>query len=132
MHCSGMRAVRNSSRLLRRGVPALGVSASRVPSLGACLRGACSRGPTQGGGCLLQGVSGHRGVPAEGVCLLRRVPAVGAGVGACLGGVVSQHALRQTSPRGQIDRCKNITFATSLRTVKMYFNLICPKRSNNI
>ena len=30
---------------------------------------------------------------------------------------VSQHALRQTPPRGQTDRCKNITFATSLRTV---------------
>ena len=32
------------------------------------------------------------------------------------GGVVSQHALRQTSPCGQTDRCKNITFATLLRT----------------
>ena len=35
------------------------------------------------------------------------------------GGVVSQHALRQTPPPVNriTDRCKNITFATSLRTV---------------
>ena len=40
--------------------------------------------------------------------------------GGCLfpEGVVSQHALRQIPPpRGQTDTCKNITFATSLRTV---------------
>ena len=50
------------------------------------------------------------------------------GGGGCLvlggvwsGGVVSQHALRQTPPYGQTDTCKNITFATSLRTVKMEF-----------
>ena len=41
-----------------------------------------------------------RGVPAPGECLLT--------------GVVSQHA---DPPRGQRDRCKNITFATSLPTV---------------
>ena len=34
------------------------------------------------------------------------------------GVVVSQHALRQTPPVNRItDRCKNITFATSLRMV---------------
>ena len=37
--------------------------------------------------------------------------------GCLLLGVVSQHALSQTPPRGQTHRCKNITFATSLRTV---------------
>ena len=31
--------------------------------------------------------------------------------------VVSEHALRQTPPPLWTDRCKNITFATSLRTV---------------
>ena len=37
------------------------------------------------------------------------------------GGVVSQPVLRQTPPPpcGQTDACKNITFATSLRTVKI-------------
>ena len=53
------------------------------------------------GGCLL----------LVGVCLLREV--------------VSQHALRQTPPRGQTDRCKNITLATSLRTVKMLWMYSC-------
>ena len=50
-----------------------------------------------GGGCLLPGMGG----------------------GVCSQGVVYQHALRQTLPCGQTDRCKNITFATSLRTVKI-------------
>ena len=39
-------------------------------------------------------------------------------------GVVSQHALRQTPHCGQRDRCKNITFATSLRTVIRCVSLI--------
>ena len=55
-----------------------------------------------------------------GGCLLLR--------GVCSRGVVSQHALRQTSPplgtEWLTDRCKNITFATSLRTViKLSLNL---------
>ena len=41
------------------------------------------------------------------------------GGGVCSWGVASQHALRQTPPCGQTDACKNITFATSLRTVKI-------------
>ena len=51
-------------------------------------------------------MSALRGVSAPGGCLLP-------------GGVVSQHALRQTPPPpcGQTDACKNITFATSLQTV---------------
>ena len=58
------------------------------------------------------GVPGPGGVPGpSGVPGLRGVPGPR--------GVSSQHVLRQTSPpRGQTDRCKNITFATSLRTVK--------------
>ena len=71
-----------------------------------------------------RGVSALGGVSAPmGVCL---------GVCVCLGGVcsggvsapggvVSQHALRWNPhpPCGQTDACKNITFATSLRTVNM-------------
>ena len=52
------------------------------------------------------------------------------GVHASQGGVVSQHALRQTPPvNSMTDRCKNITFATSLRTVKIltYTTLFCRK-----
>ena len=59
-------------------------------------------GSGPGGGCLVRG----------GVCLLRGE-----------GGVVSQHALRQTPPppvNRMTDRCKNITLATtSLRPVKI-------------
>ena len=52
---------------------------------------------------------GRVGTPGEGVC--------------CQGGVVSQHALRQTPPppvNRMTNRCKNITLATtSLRPVKV-------------
>ena len=60
-----------------------------------------------GGGCL---VPGGRGVPGqEGACS-GGVPAPGGdGIPAC-----TPEADRQT------DRCNNITFATSLRTVKIY------------
>ena len=86
-----MRTVRNSSHLLRgRGVP----------------------GP---GGCAW---SGGLGVPGPRGCLL------GGGAwsrGVSAGGVVSQHALRQTPPLNRMtNRCKNITFATSLRTVNIW------------
>ena len=68
-------------------------------------RSICSRG----GGCLLPGGVRYGGVSR----------------GSARGGVVSQHALRQTPPPpcGQTDACKNITFATSLRTVtSTYFH----------
>ena len=86
MHSSGMRTVRNSSRLLGGGClfPGWGVSA---------LGGACS----QGGGCLLWGG------------LLQ-----GGGIPACT---------EADPPCGQTDRCKNITFATSLRTVTRLINI---------
>ena len=65
-------------------------------------------GPSRGllpGGAWSWGVPGPRG---GGVC----------SQGCLVPGVVSQHALRQTPPLSeQNDRCKNITFATSLRTV---------------
>ena len=68
----------------------------------------------QGGVCLVRGcVCSGRGVLAPG-------GAWSGGVSAPRGGgVVSQHALRQTPlwTEWLTDRCKNITFATSLRTV---------------
>ena len=97
MHSSRMHTVRNSSRLL---VPGPG----GVPG---------PRGVSAHGGCLLLGGAWSQGGSARGVpgprgCLL---PGEG----------VSQHALRQTPPPPPVnrmtDRCKNITFATSLRTV---------------
>ena len=88
---------------------------------------------SRGGGCLLPG-----GV-CSGGCLLRRGLLGGGGVcsgGGCLllGGVCSLEGLLSGGcgipacteadtptppPRGQTDACKNITFATSLRTVKI-------------
>ena len=92
---------------------------------GACLLwGACLlRG--RGGGVCSGGVSALGGMSALGGCVCSHggMSALG-GVysGGCLlwGGVVSQHALRQTPPpeNGMTNRCKNITLATtSLRTV---------------
>ena len=90
MHSSRIRTVRNSSRLLG-GCLAWGVSA----------RGVCS------GGCLVQG-----GAWSEGVC------SGGAwSGGVCSGGgwYPSMHWGRPPVNR-MTDRCKNITFATSLWT----------------
>ena len=59
------------------------------------------------GGCLLLGVSAPRGVSA---------PGGSAPGGGCLlpGGLVSQHALRQTPPVNRMtNTCKNITLATT-------------------
>ena len=71
-----------------RGVSGQGVSGPGVSALG--------------GGCLVWGVSGPRGVSGLGGCLL-------------LGGkVASEHALRQTHPppvNRITDACKNITLA---------------------
>ena len=89
MHSSRMHTVRNRSHLLEVG----------------------GRGSGPRGACLLLGGSGPRG---------RLVPG-GGGVSGPRGGpgprgVVSQHAVRQT-PHVDRHTCKNITFATSLRTV---------------
>ena len=98
MHSSRMRIVRSSGRIWG------GVWSGRVSGLG---RGVSAPGGVSaaGGWCLLLG----------GIC---------SGRGCLLLGVVSHHALRQDtpSPRGQTDACKNITFATSLRTVKVAEN----------
>ena len=115
---------------LLRGVSALGEGAC-VWSWGCLLWGVSAPGKVSTGGCLLrgcllQGVSGgvsvtmggnfsYHLIPGGGRCL---VPGREGGV--CSRGVVSQHTLRQTPPPpcGQTHACKNITFATSLRTVK--------------
>ena len=80
---------------------------------GVCSWGVCSGGDVCSGGCLLLG----------GVCLL-----LGGGIPAC--------TEADTPPRGQTDACKNITFATSLRTVIKYYNcwrafvqFMCPARN---
>ena len=124
MHSSRMRTVRSSgcisvSReggcLVLGGLLGGGVWSGRVCSQGVCSGGG---GCLVLGGCLLWGVSalGGRGSAPREVC------SWGGGVcsqgGVCSKGV-SQLALRQTPPPpcGQTDACKNITFATSLRTV---------------
>ena len=121
MHSSRMRTVRNSSHLLGGGtwsqgdVPAQGgylvlgvyLVPGGVPGPGGCTcpQGVPARGCTCPGGgvpgprvvyLVLGGVPGPKGVPAWGVYLPRYTP---------------------PPPCGQTDRCKNITFATSLRTV---------------
>ena len=82
--------------------------------------------PAQGQGectCLgdtcLGGVPAQGGVPAWGVYLPKGCTCPGgvpAGGCTCLGGVPAQVL---PSPCGQTDRCKNITSATLLRTVKI-------------
>ena len=70
-------------------IPVGCLPAARRPYAGVCFPG----------GCLLPGVSALGGL-LPGGCLLRGVSALGGGVsapgGLLLGGVVSQHALRQT------------------------------------
>ena len=134
-----MRTVRSSGRfsgggcLLRGGL--LGGSAPGVSAPGGvCSKGVSAPGGVCSGGCLLLGVSVLGGVCSGGVYsggvsalggLLRGVRGCVCSEGGLLWGgvcVVSQHALRQTPPpppRGQTDPCKNITFTTSLRTVKI-------------
>ena len=102
MHSSRMRTVRTvrSSDSTSGGVSALGGVCSRR----CLLWGVSAPGVAAPRGSALGGMSAPRG------CLLP-------------GDVVSQHALRQRplSPRGQTDACKDITFATSLRTVIIIF-----------
>ena len=76
-------------------------------------------------GCLLWGVvSAPRGVSTLGGLL----PGVSAPRG-----VVSQHVLRQTPPLcGQTHDCKNITFATSLRTVLITREVSIPEAWDSV
>ena len=92
-----MRTVHSSSRISGVGVGVCSWGGVSAPRGVVCSWGVSA--PRE--------VSAPRGVSAPGGCLL-------------LGrGVVSHHALRQTPPCGQTDACKNTTFATSLRMVKI-------------
>ena len=113
MHSSRKRTVRNSSRL-----PARGVSAPEgVPGPGgvSALGGVCSQGgvPGPGGagggavccrGCLLWGGAWSGGLLPGGVCSRG-------------GGVILACTEADPPVNRMTDRCKIITFATSLRTV---------------
>ena len=118
MHSSRMRTVRSSGRLCRGGCLLRG--------------GVCSGGCLLQGGCLLLGglcskgcVSAPKGwgVCSQGVCLLLRgclLPGMSAprGVSAPRGAIPACTEA-DPPPCGQTHTCKNITFATSLRTVKI-------------
>ena len=120
-------------------IPVGCVPAARRPYAAVCFRGgggesgsAWSGGVSawwSGGG--LPGPGGWSAWSGGGVCLVSGgglpggprgcLPGLGGGLpdSRGRGGLVSQHALRQTPPRGQTDTCKNITLATtSLRPVK--------------
>ena len=136
MHSSWMCTVCSSGHI--RG----SVCSGRVSALGvSVLGGVCSQmGGSAPGGCLLWGVSALGEecllwvVSAPGEVCLGVVSALGRGVcrgmSATRGGRVCSRgmvpALRQKppSPCGQTDACKNITFATSLRTVNIPFVLV--------
>ena len=98
MHSSRMRTVRSSGRL--------------------------SRGVYVPGGCLLWGVSAPGRVSAaRGVCSWGDVCSVG--VSALGGGIPA--CIKADTPIplcGQTDACKNITFATSLRTVNIFQSIV--------
>ena len=114
MHSSRMRTVRSSDRI-SGGCLLPGVSApGGVCSQGGCLLpgGVCFGGSAPGGVCS-RGVGGGSapGGLLHGGCLLLGDLLGGCGIPACT------EADTPTPPCGQTDACKNITFATSLRTV---------------
>ena len=89
-----------------RGVPALG----GVPAPGGCL---VPWGCLHQGGAWSWGGAWSGGVPAPG--------------GACFGGMWYPACTEADPPVNRMtDRCKNITFATSLRTVKICIYLSHP------
>ena len=127
MHSNRMRTVRSNGRI-----------SGGCLLWGVCSWGVCSRGVSTPGGCLLQGLSAQGG-SAPGGCLPRGVSALGVSApgGVCLlQGVSTPAACTEAetpTPCGQTNACKNITFATSLRTVKTPDNRIGYLRAiNNI
>ena len=69
------------------------------------------------GGVWSEGACSHGGMPAPGWSGPRGVPALAGG-----GGVIPACNEADPPPVNRMtDRCKNITFATSLRTVKLAF-----------
>ena len=138
MHSSRMLTVRSTDRILGGRSAARGVSApGGVCSQGVCVcyrgvsalgggvcswGGVCSRGYLLGGCLLWQGLllgrmSAPGGVSALGGCLLPGGLSALGGVysGGC--GIPACTEADTLTPCGQTDACKNITFATSLRTV---------------
>ena len=125
MHSSRMRTVRSSGRisggdgllagrgLLARGCPWWGdLIAGGLLTGGLPARGSPCPGVLLPGGSPCQGVSLLGGLlaggpPCQGGLLVRGSP--------CLGSVPGQ----VLPPCGQTDTCKNITFTTSLQTVKI-------------
>ena len=98
------------------GVPGLGEGGCLVPGGCLLLGGACSRGMPGP-----MGVPASGGVPGPGGCLLQG--------GACFGGVWYPACTEANPPppvNRMTDRCKNITFATSLRRVKICIYLSHP------
>ena len=137
MHSSRMRTVRSSGRLMYLGVGGVKNAKKKKKLFGGCLLwgvvcsggcllpgGVCSEGVSAPGvsvpggsalegGCLLHGVSALGGVCFQGVLLQRGgVYSGGCGIPAC-----TEADTPTPHPGGQTDACKNITFATSLRTV---------------
>ena len=109
MHSNRMHTVRSSSRLL--GGCVYLVLGMCVPGRGVYLvpGGVLVRGCTFSWGGVpgpRRGVPGPRGIPGPRGCTWSQ------GVYLVPGGYLPRY-----SPCGQTDRCKNITFATSLRTV---------------
>ena len=88
-------------------VPSAAVTVSRGGGVSA-LGGVCS------GGCLFLG-----GVCSGGGCLLLGVSALGGGCLLLVGGGIPACTEADTSPVDRQTPVKNITFATSLRTVKI-------------
>ena len=122
-HSSGRGAVRLKFLIKQECIPVGCVlSATVAVCRGGLLPGAVCLlpggvPPPRGGLCLLPegGAYSQGGVPAlGGGCLLPR----GGGIPACT---------EADPPCGQTHRCKNITFATSLRTVIIKGNLILKK-----
>ena len=110
MHSSRMRTVRSSGRILGGctwfwGVPGVG-GVYLVPGGCLCLVGGCTW--SWGVYLVLGGVPG----PVEFVYLVPEGCTWSRGMYLVPGGTWSG-----TPPCGQTDACKNITFATSLRTV---------------
>ena len=114
MYSSRMRTVHSSDRLsggclLPVGCLLLGGGLS-APGGGVCYWGVSTPGGVCSGGCLLLG-----GCLLPGRCLLSGVSAPG-------GCLLPEGVVWQTPPPpcGQTHACKNITFTTSLRTVKIF------------
>ena len=133
MHSSRMRTIRSSDRisggcLLPGGVSApwgcLCLLLRGCLLLGACSRGCLLWGVSALGGCLLPGDVCSQGCLLWGVCSQGVSAPGGVCTRGCLlpGGVCGIPACTEADtppPCGQTDACKNMTFATSLRTVIM-------------